>query len=738
MRSRSIRRACALTLAAGCAAISAADFGGFAPPIVYDLPSGNLAHDVAMADLDADGDLDVLVAARDAGGGFGGVVMFRNTGGVFATGVRYGVGNDPVGIQAADLDNDGDVDFILSNRNSDDVSVRLNNGDGTFGSEIYWSVGDDPRDVGVGDFNADGILDMAVAVYGESRVKVYTGDGDGTFTFAASYQPGSVGGLADRPYTLTIADVNADGALDILAAKLHADQVAILYGIGNGTFFDGDFTILVPTGDSPYDCKVADVNNDGGLDILIAEGGSDSRIRVMQNQQNAFYPSFSFARTEFVGGRTINFALGDVENPPGLLLSDGDIDIVAAPETTNQLVTLVNNGGGDFTNAQTLSLTNYSGGIALGDVDSDGDLDAIVTLFSTGDMAVYLNQSTIVDGVDPVAQITSPSDFNAGDGCICPVSQSIIGIADVPGGVFGNYVLRWRALGGSVWTTFTTSNLPVTSTGTLGVWNVSALPEGYYVLQLEVTNSSGESSTDEQVVWVSQDLDTLSYTVPAFAGSNICLYGSVHDSLCGGVTWTAEYRPAGGGAWTPVDSDSPFYSGGVDRGDLAVWDSTTVPDGDYQFRVIAENNCGQSRTQTASTTVDNTPPVCNIDSPINCDKIRPLTIDVFGEASDDNIAGWSLSYTGGPANGWVNIASGTSNVSGLIASWDVSDLPPCAYTIRLTVSDLAVLNCDDRNHHSRTFMTSVNVGCPADQNRDGIVDFFDVQQFLNDYASGCP
>ena len=92
-------------------------------------------------------------------------------------------------------------------------------------------------------------------------------------------------------------------------------------------------------------------------------------------------------------------------------------------------------------------------------------------------------------------------------------------------------------------------------------------------------------------------------------------------------------------------------------------------------------------------------------------------VQIWGTAFDTHLEGWQLDYTGDGGHGWTTISAGGSSVSGgLLAEWDTSTLPACAYTLRLTVSDSAIIDGNNAIRNRMEYTVMVNVGelCPVD------------------------
>ena len=103
-----------------------------------DYPAGNGPYSVFAADLDNDGDID-LVTANEYGDNVS--ILLNNGNGTFSSPVNYATGDRPFSVYGADLDGDGDIDLVTANNNSGGISILLNNGDGSFASPINYSTG---------------------------------------------------------------------------------------------------------------------------------------------------------------------------------------------------------------------------------------------------------------------------------------------------------------------------------------------------------------------------------------------------------------------------------------------------------------------------------------------------------------------------------------------------------------------------------------------------------------------
>ncbi len=238
-------------------------------------------HDAALHDLDADGDLDVVVAVQaPPEGGVRQDRLYVNVGGRFedATAAALPAADDAtVSVAIADLDGDGDPDLAACNDETDSVAIRLlhNDGRGYFSDAPAGSMPVQAtacRRIAIGDLDGDRDLDLIAVGTGQDRA--YVNDGMGRFldrTVLLLPVDGT------RGIGVAIRDLDLDGHPD-LAIAVFDGQDRLYLGGADGRVRDE--TVRLPEDASPsIDVVAADFDGDGNDDLLVTtETGEPDRL----------------------------------------------------------------------------------------------------------------------------------------------------------------------------------------------------------------------------------------------------------------------------------------------------------------------------------------------------------------------------------------------------------------------------------------------------------------------------
>ncbi len=340
------------------------------------LPTGHGPGAIAVADLDGNGILDLVVAnATDHS-----VQVFLGHGdGTFRGPLTYSLGAaSPTALAVADLGN-GHPDIVTANANTNTVSVLLGHGDGTFQGPTTLAAGTNPSAVALADLG-NGHVDIVAANRGGNDVSVFVGNGDGTFQAAINYAAGS------GPDGVAIGDANGDGKPDMVVADAGSDSASVLLGNGDGTL---QAPQAVAVGSLPSAVALAHLTSSGHLDIVTANAGGDNVSVLLGNGNGTFQSAVSYA----VGAAPVALLVTDTNG-------DGRPDVITANNGSNNVSVLAGHGDGTLGTA-----TNYALGsgatapvsIAVGDLDGAGVPD-LVTANSLGDNLTLLLPPFAVTG----------------------------------------------------------------------------------------------------------------------------------------------------------------------------------------------------------------------------------------------------------------------------------------------------------------------------------------------------
>jgi hypothetical protein len=256
------------------------------------IPS-NTYYKVVLGDVDGDGDLDIL--ALD--GSTNAVSVYLNinvSSGTFTPSSQgsVSVGNGAFDLAISDIDNDGDLDLLTANDNINTVSVRLNNGSGTFSGGQEVAVGINPARLVTGDLDGDGDVDFITVNQGNNTVGVRLNNGSGSFSNGQTLVFSGITSLA-------ASDVDNDGDLDLLLTNVtmttnpYYSIVNVRLNNGSGTFSGGQD---LQVGPSPCGLVTADVDGDGDLDLLTAnQANATISVRLNGGTALAVTPSQAHA-----------------------------------------------------------------------------------------------------------------------------------------------------------------------------------------------------------------------------------------------------------------------------------------------------------------------------------------------------------------------------------------------------------------------------------------------------------
>ena len=349
--------------------------GAFATSTAYSaLPNTN---GLAAGDFNGDGVLDLAVGELD--GSYLAIMKGLGKGQFAVPQVTYPLSANVAVLAAGDLNGDGKLDLVVASDGPWQVAVLFGAGDGTFtNGPVYPLKGEWPRSISLVDLNGDGKLDMAVLTSGnydsQGALNIFLGKGDGTFKSAVGYgfDEGAAGLLGSA-----VADFNQDGILDIAIADNNTLKLVLFLGNGDGTFRAGPTTALT---EAVYGIATADFNSDGKPDIALLTGAPDIQI-MAGNGDGAFQTVDSFP-AQYGAWLTAGDLNGDGNADLAVLAGQGFVQVFEGK------------GDGTF-GSGTNTFTGIDPGdrnLVIADLNGDGSPDLAAPNYDGGSVSVFLNR----------------------------------------------------------------------------------------------------------------------------------------------------------------------------------------------------------------------------------------------------------------------------------------------------------------------------------------------------------
>lgn len=349
--------------------------------------------------------------------------LFSNVSGTHLPSVTL---NSPaMDAKPADLDGDGDLDLVVANEFGANL-LLLNDGTGQFvnaSNQIPRAV-HDSEDIGIADFDNDGDLDIVLVSEDDQTNELYLNDGSGQFSDGGSRLP--VQGTSNGVF---VADVNNDGHPDILIGN--AGRNVVLINDGNGQFTDESDQRLPTHTTTTQDLELGDVDGDGDADLLV---GNEGPNRLLLNDGTGIFTDAPAGSLPIPpsGEETREADFGDVDGDGDLDIFFANVGW-SGISAQNRL--LLNDGTGRFTDVTSTHFPQINDTTLDGDfldIDEDGDLDIVTASVGLGSgqlidapYRVYLNDgegrytdetdTVFPEGVTGRGLDVEAADFN-GDG----------------------------------------------------------------------------------------------------------------------------------------------------------------------------------------------------------------------------------------------------------------------------------------------------------------------------------
>lgn len=285
--------------------------GSFGASTTY-VTESTSSFGLALGDINGDGYIDMITGGQTSSATGAATVRLGNGNGTFAASTSYATqGVRSFSVALGDLNGDGFADMVTTGLNTGltdgRTMVRLGNGNGTFqAGTSYISEDGGSYSVTLGDLNNDGILDLVTGGINLSNQGISTirlGVGDGTFGAATT-----ISTQGYRTTSVSISDLNGDGYGDLITAGSSATngELQIRLGNGNGTFASATTYNTEATYSSG--AAIADINADGALDIVTAGGSATDGFAttLLATTRNGVAPIQPFSLLTMADARWAN------------------------------------------------------------------------------------------------------------------------------------------------------------------------------------------------------------------------------------------------------------------------------------------------------------------------------------------------------------------------------------------------------------------------------------------------
>ena len=337
----------------------------FASRLVSD--TATQAYGVFAADIDDDGDIDILSAS----GGNDRIAWYENLGGGrrFRGHTISDSADDARAVHAADLDCDGDMDVLSASFDDQKIALYRNDGSENFTETIIDTSLDGAVQLMTADADRDGDLDvLAVGANRPGVVAWYLQDTSGNFTKSV------VDTALSGAFSIHASDLDGDGDMDMLAVGERTDALLWYENDGNQNY---TVDTLSTNFDDPRDVYAADFDGDGDQDIVVAASQFDI-IAFLRNDGNQNFTQDTITQNaDFV----YDLHAADMDG-------DGDADVIAASLSDDRVRIFDNDGQGNFTERIVTQSADGAVSVYPADIDGDGILD-IVSAARNGNQIVW-------------------------------------------------------------------------------------------------------------------------------------------------------------------------------------------------------------------------------------------------------------------------------------------------------------------------------------------------------------
>lgn len=246
-----------------------------------DYPAGNLPMFAAASDLDNDGWIDLVVTNS----GSNTISIFKNTSTMenihFSPKIDFSVSSEPCYALIKDLNNDGKPDLLVSNLNSNTISLLWNKSaageitQGSFDPKIDINAGNGPLGIIINDFNNDGKNDLIVSNHHSNTISILKNTSSKVDTMiSTAFAPAADFPAGTNPWDAALSDINGDGKPDFVTTNWNSSTISLFQNNSSQNVISLENKIDLPVGESPRGLGIGDLDGDGKPDLAVTSWSS--------------------------------------------------------------------------------------------------------------------------------------------------------------------------------------------------------------------------------------------------------------------------------------------------------------------------------------------------------------------------------------------------------------------------------------------------------------------------------